>query len=378
MTEQQQPTVETDIFAEDAALEEAVIPPEPEIEEAAEPAEEFFEVEEPVRRRRGFKIFLGIFTVLLLAAAAVALWFFQNALTRYEKGVEEPPLQTYMDLIAEGDYETLFAASGFQVTELNSKENYIAYLKGLYEDAGTLSVVKQVTADSKIQRYSLYSNGKDKLSTLLVTSEVDKSGKKTWYITTELTYLPAYTVTASSDIDLYINGKPADFLSSDAVTVTEIQSTVFDFATDVTLPVIKTYTINGLLLPPEIEATGLSGNACVRHEDGRNTLLMLADDEYERSLHETLATDFVAAYFTAGTDNLQEVTVSNYLRYSESDFSCTVKCMNVTVSENGTVSVGDTAAVYDMTFLNDGETWVLCSLAVDGVDQPVPEPPAED
>lgn len=378
MTEQQQPTVESDIFAEDAALEEAVIPPEAEIEEIAEPAEEFFEVEEPVRRHRGFKIFLGIFTVLLLAAVAVALWFFQNALTRYEKGVEEPPLQAYMDLIAEGDYETLFAASGFQVTELNSKENYIAYLKALYEDAGTLSVVEQVTADSKIQRYSLYSNGKDKLSTLLVTSEVDKDGKKTWYITTELTYLPAYTVTASSDIDLYINGKSADFLSSDAVTVTEIQSTVFDFATDVTLPVIKTYTINGLLLPPEIEATGLSGNACVRHEEGRNTLLMLADDEYERSLHETLATDFVAAYFTAGTDNLREVTVSNYRRYSESDFSCTVKCMNVAVSENGTVSVGDTAAVYDMTFLNDGETWVLCSLAVDGVDQPVPEPPAED
>ena len=393
MTEQQLPTdilaentaldeatipPEADIFAEDAALDEAVIPPETEIEESTEPAEDFFEDEEPVRRSRGFRIGFGIFTVLLLAAVAVALWFFQNALVKYESGVDEPPLQAYMELIKNEDYETLFAASGFQTTELNDKEDYIAYLRTLYADAEELSVVKQVTAEDEVQRYNLYSNGKEKLATRLVTSEVGKDGKTTWYVTTELSYQPTYTVTASDDIDLYINGKPVDFLSSDTVTVTEMQSTVFDFATDIPLPAIKTYTINGLLLPPEIEATGLSGNTCVRHEEGRNILLMLADDEYERSLHETLATDFVAAHFTAGTDNLHEVTVSNYCRYSESDFSCTVKCMEVTTSDNGIISVGDTAVTYDLTFLKSEDTWVLCSLVIDGVEQPLPEPPAED
>lgn len=378
MTEQQQPTVETDIFAEDATLEEAVIPPEAETEDITEPAEDFFPSDEPVRRRRGFKIFFGIFTVLVLAAVVLALWFFQNALAGYESGKDEPPLQAYMDLISKGDYETLFAASGFQTTELNSKENYIAYLKTLYKDAGELSVVEQVTADNEVQRYNLYSNGKHKLATLLVTNEVGKDGKKTWYVTTELQYQPAYTITASSDIDLYINGKPVDFLSSDAVTVTEIQSTVFDFTTDVTLPIIKTYTVSGLLLPPEIEASGLSGNACVRYDEGRNTVLMLADDDYERGIHEALATDLVAAHFAAGTDNLREVTFSNYRRYSESDFSCTVKCMEVTMSEDGIISVGDTAVVYDMTFLKSDDTWALCALSIDGVEQPLPEPPAED
>ena len=377
MTEQQQPTVEPVILAEDAVMEESVILPE--TEEAAPMPEELPEAEEPKRHRgRGFRIALLIITVLLFIAVTVGLWFFKNALTDFEATSDAPPLEAYMELIKQGDYETLFASSGFRETELNSKDDYITYLSTLYADVGELSVTKQLTTDSKITRYNLYSDGKDKIATLLVTSEVGKDGKTTWYITTELSYQPTYTVTASADVDLYINGQSAALLSEETVTVTEMQSSIFGFATDVTLPVIRTYTINGLLLPPEIEATGLSGNACIRYEDGRNLLLMLADDEYDRAEHEKLATDFVAAYFTAGSDNLHKLTVTNYRRYSEDDFSCTVTCAEVTTSENGMISVGDATITYDMTFLRSDDGFVLCSLAVDGVEQPVPELPAEE
>lgn len=376
MTEQQQPTVEPVIFAEDAEIEEAVILPE--TEETDPIPEELPETEEPKRRRgRGFRIALLIITVLLVIAVALGLWNFKNALADFEATSNEPPLDAYMELIKKGDYETLFASSGFRTTGLNSKEHYIAYLRDLYADVGELSVTKELTADSKIQRYHLYSDGKDKVATLLVTSDVGKDGKTTWYITTELTFQPTYTVTASADIDLYINGQSVALLSEETVTVTEMQSSIFGFATDIPLPVIRTYTINGLLLPPEIEATGLSGNACIRHEDGRNLLLMLADDDYDRAEHEKLATDLVAAYYTADGDNLHELTVENYRRYSEDDFSCTVTCAEVTTSENGMISVGDATVAYDMTFLRSDDGFVLCSLAVDGVEQAIPELPAE-
>ncbi len=385
MTEQQQPMTEADIFAEDAPLAETVISPEEEIKaeippelDADEPAEELPEPELPTARpRRGFTIFFGIFTVLLLAAVAVALWYFQNLLVGYESSVNEPPLQAYMELIEKGDYETLYASSGFQPTELNTKEDYIAYLKALYNGAGKLSVVGQVTTDDTVQRYNLYSNGKDKLSTLLVTSETAGDGTTTWYVTTELIYQPTYTVTASEDIDLYINGNNVDLLPSDVVSVTEVQSTVFDFETDVTLPVIRTYTLEGLLLEPDIQANGLSGNECIRIEKDRHLLLMLADDGYERSLHEELAAETVTAHYTTETVSLQELTVSDYSRYSESDFTCTVKFMPVTLAEDGTPTVGETAVVYDMTFLQADGEWTLCALAVDGVAQPIPEPTPE-
>ena len=372
----EQPTVETDIFAEDAALEETLISPESETENDLRPVEDFFETEEPVRRRRGFKIFLSIFTVLLLVAVTVALWLFQSALDKYESNMEEPPLQAYLDLIGKNDYETLFAVSGFQETELNSKEDYIAYLKSRYENAGELSVVEQVTADRTIQRFNVYSNGTDKLATLLVTSESGKDGKTTWYVTTELEYQPAYTVTASSDVDLYINGTAADLLSSASVTVSEIQTAVFDFPTELTLPVIKTYTVSGLLLPPEVEAIDLSGKACVRDEEGNNLVLMLADDDNERSVHEALATGIVTSQFQTDTETLREMTVSDYRRYSESDFSCTVTCTEFTTSEDGILSEEGSAAVYEMTFLESDSTWVLCSLTVDGVKQAIPRPAA--
>ena len=76
MTEQQQPTLEPIIFAEDAEIEEAVILPE--TEETDPISEELPETEEPRRRRgRGFRIALLIITVLLVIAVALGLWNFK-------------------------------------------------------------------------------------------------------------------------------------------------------------------------------------------------------------------------------------------------------------------------------------------------------------
>lgn len=357
MSENQTPTPDSAIFAEDAAIQEAVVHPETD----AEPAEDFFEPEPPQpRKSRGFRIGFGIFCVLLLAAVIVALWFYQTALAKFESEQEQPPLQAYLELIKSGDYEALYASSGFQATELTGKDTYIAYLKALYADAGELSVVKQVTADSRVQRYHLYSDGDTRLATLLVSGNTDENGKTGWYITTELTYQPDYTVTASEDIDLYINGQPVDLLSADAVSVTEVQSTLLGVTADTaSLPVIKSYTLTGLLMPPEIEAAGLNGTDCIRYEQENTLVLMLADD-YERSQHEELALATVKAQLSTDTAASATLTVESYGRYSEGDFSCTVRC---TAAEGEPVT-------YDTVFLRSADdTWTLGSLAVDGVKQ---------
>ena len=382
--ETQEPVESPAFFAEDATVEEAVILPELEDESPSELLYEEEEIKEkPVRRRsRAFRIGFTIFTLLLLVGVVIGLWQFRDALANYEAGIQAPPIEAYLDLIKSGDFEELYEASGYKPTLLNSKEDHIAYLKTLYENVGELSYTKQPTGDSTLQRYHLYSNGKTEVATLLVKQDVDKDGKTVWYITTELAYQPTYTITASDDMDLLINGQRIQFLTEQNVTATEMQTTIFNFPTDVALPVIRTYTINGLLVPPHIVATGLSGQECVRHENGRNIVLMLADDETDRQEHETLATDFITAHFTTGSDRLYELNVSEYSRYSESDFTCSVTCAEVTTTENGTISVGDNVVTYGMTFLKDGETWKLCSLTVDGVDQPIPEstpePPVEE
>ncbi len=354
-------TVESNIFAEDA-----VIPPEEDSELLLPPAEEE-EKPAPRRRPRGFRIALGIISLLLVIAIGAVLFLYRDGLMKYESSIEEPPLDAYMELIKKQDYETLYASSGFRATELNTKEDYIAYLQQVYSDADKLSVVEEITADKNVRRFSLYNNGTDKLSTLLVTAET-VNGKKTWYVTTELTYRPAFTITASEDIDLYIGDTQIALLSSDTIQVAEVQSSFFPFATDVPLPTIYTYTLEGMLMPPQITAAGLSGNECIRIEGENSLLLMLADDEYERALHEEIA------FAATGLDvTANELVLSEYSRYSESDFTCTVTATPTTVGEDGIATPSGDSSTYGMSFLSvDGE-WKLCSLTVNGETKPLPE-----
>lgn len=358
MLENPQSSQDSAIFAEDTALQETVVPPEV---DGAAPEEDFFEPEEALpRKKRGFRIGFSILCVLLLIAVVAALWLYQTALASYEAKQEQPPLQAYLELIKSEDYEALYASSGFQTTELTGKETYIAYLKALYADAGDLSVVKQVTSDSRVQRYHLYNNGTVKLATLLVTGDTDENGKTNWYITAELTYQPDYVVTASEDVDLYVNGQPIGLLSADSVTATEVQSTLFGISDGANLPVVKTYTLTGLLMPPTIEATGINGSDCLREESENGLVLTLADD-YERSAHEALACEAIAAQLSADVAASATLTVDNYRRFSESDFSCTV---------HSATAEGESAVAYDVTFLHaSDDTWVLSSLTIDGIKQ---------
>lgn len=369
------------ILAEDTTLESPVI------DNGTMPTPQ-----KPPKKGRFLKT-LGLYAVILLAVGTVLLWYLHSALARYEGSTVESALRTYLEWVETENYQAIYEAAGFTETPLNGKEQYLAYLKTLYGDAKELTLREKPTADGTKQ-YSLYS-GKQKLANLQAKLSTEGAGD-TWYIVTGLNYLKPYTIVASDDVRLTVNGKPIAELS---LPSKEIQSTVFPTVEDaeVTLPVIREYTLENLLAPPTVQGLALSGDACSVVSDGQAIHVYSADTAVLQQANKELAIEAATTYaeFVSGDNTraqalkyihkssrlyqtvrtyssswfgehnsheFRDITVSNYHCYASTDFSCLVSFQPV-YTRNGRVIMG-VPVRYQMTFmLDENGAWKLFSLA---------------
>lgn len=376
------------IVAEDSTITAPVLQPESD----GEPAILLPDPLPPSPKKHRFFKGLCIYFVLLLAASAVLLWFLYHQLEQYESSTPSAALNTYLQWIQEENYEAMYDAAGYEDTALNSKSDYIAYLQSLYDDAGEIELREKITSDSNLLRYALYSNGQ-KLSEITVSRSPEGDGTS-WCTTTDLVYQDAYTVTASEDLSLTVNGTEIHLLSFPSV---EIQNEIFLSKEDaeVTLPVIRQYTLEGFLNPPTIVAHTLSGDECTVVKDGNDWSVLIPVSGDIRTAQETLATNAATTYakfvakdeekytvlkkvhkssqlyqtirsfsntwFSAHqTYEFRDLTVTDYTCYSTQEFSCTVSFRPI-YTRYGKV-IEDPTVHYRMTFLLEGEDWLLYSL----------------
>ena len=376
-----------EIQAEDTALDTPVIVPRDD-----EPALILPTPRVKKRKKTRFWKGLSVYAVLLIAVVAVGLWFFYSFLEKYEAATPNAALERYLTWVSMEDYESIYESSGFEESHLNTKEQYIHYFKNLYDNADDLSLREQVTTDDSVHRYSLYS-GKEKLSNIVLARDPEGDGSS-WYVSTELQYQEPFTVIASGDVRLSVNGTEINLLQLKA---TEIQKSVFPTVEDaeITLPVIQQYTIEGLLNPPTVTALTLGGEECIVKQDGQTIPVFAPATDTQQKELEDLAIEAATTYarFVArdasrttlleyvhkdselyqtirnfsnvwfntheGYD-FHDIAVSAFNRYSSDDFTCIVSFQPTYLFEGETVTAAPVN--YRMTFLYTEDAWMLYSL----------------
>ena len=212
----------------------------------------------PPKKRKFLKI-LSIYFAVLIVLITVALWFFYNHLQAYEAKTPSAALANYLQWIQDGDYEAIYAASDFEETVLNTKEEFFKYLDRLYDgDLSTLSVREKVTSTDERKDYTIYVDNKRVSSLTLIKNP--EWGDTTWNYVTEIHYLPPVSIIAADNTRISINGVDVSLLN---LTNKPAQETVWSGMSKTDdLPLVYEYTLENLLNPPTVEALALSGDVC--------------------------------------------------------------------------------------------------------------------
>ncbi|MBQ7038710.1 MAG: hypothetical protein IJN61_06355 [Clostridia bacterium] len=212
----------------------------------------------PPKKRKFLKI-LSIYFAVLIVLITVALWFFYNHLQAYEAKTPSAALANYLQWIQDGDYEAIYAASDFEETVLNTKEEFFKYLDRLYDgDLSTLSVREKVTSTDEHKDYTIYVDNKRVSSLTLIKNP--EWGDTAWNYVTEIQYLPPVSIIAADNMRITVNGVDISLLNLTNKPAHETVWSGMSKADD--LPAVYEYTLENLLNPPTVEALALSGDVC--------------------------------------------------------------------------------------------------------------------
>ncbi len=213
----------------------------------------------PPPKKRKFGKILSIYFAVLMVLIVVALWFFYNHLQAYEAGTPSAALTNYLQWIQDGDYEAIYAASDFEETVLNTKEEFLKYLDRLYDgDLSTLSVREKVTSTEDRKDYTIYID--DKRVSNLTLIKNPEWGETAWNYITEVQYLPPVSIIAADNTRITVNGVDVSLLNLTNKSAQEAVWSGMSKADD--LPAVYEYTLENLLNPPTVEALALSGDVC--------------------------------------------------------------------------------------------------------------------
>lgn len=278
---QEQPN---DIQAEDTVME---VPVYPDPDNTTPP------------KKRKFGKVLGIYFAVLMVCITVALWFFYNHLKAYEAGTSSAALANYLQWIQDGDYESIYAASEFEETVLNTKQEFFKYLERLYDgDLSTLSVREKITSTEEQKDYTIYIDNKRVSNLTLIKNP--EWGETAWNYITEVEYLPPVSIIAADTMRITVNGVDTALLNLPSEPAQETVWSGMSATED--LPVVYRYTLENLLNPPTVEALTLSGDACEVAQTGDYVYEVYQPvAEALRTERETLAQDtaFLYAKFVA-------------------------------------------------------------------------------
>lgn len=210
-------------------------------------------------KKRKFVKGLTIYFAILMVLITVALWFFYNHLQAYEAKTPSAALANYLQWIQDGDYEAIYAASDFEETVLNTKEEFFKYLDRLYDgDLSTLTVREKVTSTDEHKDYTIYIDNKRVSSLTLIKNP--EWGDTAWNYVTEIQYLPPVSIIAADNMRITVNGVDISLLNLTNKPAHETVWSGMSKADD--LPAVYEYTLENLLNPPTVEALALSGDVC--------------------------------------------------------------------------------------------------------------------
>ncbi len=324
------------------------------------------------RYRKGKLIFRNIrfFIFYLILLCAIGFGFYKvylyvdESLTNYEKAQSSYVAEDMARMFTERRYEALYEYEDASKLDIETKDDYVAYLNKLTE--GTYISYKEVgTREQDVKKYSVASNGKT-----FASFTIKKSGERLdcgllgivdlyefGTVSTDIIQPISYQVTIPDDANLYVNGNIVDRNKI-------IKSGIETFATG-HLPEgypsfsLCTYRFTASLGVPAIEAKDINGKEIVLKETSQDVFesVFSFNDEELKPVHEeyivdvaekicmfmskktsrdvvlrTMQKDSKAAKAITETDvmwltearkfSFRNVRTENYFSYSDDVFSC--------------------------------------------------------
>ncbi len=347
-------------------------------------------------KKRVFWIGFIIYTVLLCIAAGTVLWILNGALVDYEATTPNAALKQYTTWIREKNYEAIFEHSDFELSLLNTKEEYLKYLARVFDgNPKDITFRERVSLQPEEKLYSVYFDT-TRVGIVSLSSRL-MDGKTRWYVHLQPVFQNDYTLICDSNARITINGNELSLLGFEPE---EIQANYFAGLEDASLyPTVYRYTVSGLLNEPSFEALSLDGTPCaITYDEAAAEQVRIthayaaaetqAQQEFavdaattyakfiardatwakikpfiykESALYDALR-NFTNMWFTSHDSyKFNDLTVSAYSNFSDSDFTCEVKFQPV-YTKNGRTFNGEPAH-YRITALKfDGE-WKVISLA---------------
>lgn len=127
------------------------------------------------RPRPWFWIGLLFYFLLLLGIGTFVLFSLSRFLTRYEAGTPSAAVNRYLELLRTGDFDTIYAESGFKPTAFTGKSEYIAYLRELYREPENLHTVEKIIDSDTRKQYIVY-RGDERIGVLHLTPNPRTAG----------------------------------------------------------------------------------------------------------------------------------------------------------------------------------------------------------
>ena len=172
-------------------------------------------------------------------------------MTRYEAAAPAPAVDRYLTLLRTGDFDTIYAESGFEPTVFTGKADYIAYLRELYREPENLHTVEKASDAGKQKQYIVY-RGDERVS-LLYLDPAPEGCDAAWRAHRAALPGAAYTYTVSPPSCICRSAvwiSPSSGLTGEEVR-TEYYAGIDDHAV---APSLLRYRVEGLLVPPDAQA----------------------------------------------------------------------------------------------------------------------------
>ena len=330
------------------------------------------------RSRSRFRRALLVFTLVMLVAIAAALAALWNALANYEANTPENSMHRYLGRVEAGEWSQLAAESGFEPTQFATAADYEAALRQLYAEPVTDPLFVRTGGGESNPVYTLKQNG-EKVAELALTRAPEGAGH-TWDVRTVVEPLAPVTITAPEFVRVSVNGT--------ALTDGEIGvSAGYDGLPEgVEAPQCASYTVEGLLLEPDVTAEA-DGAVCdvARTDSGYAVTARPADDAALWEFAEGAARTYAAfitqdatraqlnSYLLPGTafyDAMQEFYNGWYIDHNAHEFrGMTHEAIRMESPDAFTAELSFTYVIrmgskeyeypsrYSLSFIRDGGVW---------------------
>ncbi len=256
------------------------------------------------KRVRWFPIFICVVIIINACVIYYLLRQLRSYLADYEAAQPYGTVERYIDELKNGDYDKIVQYSDYTPGRFDSEGDFAEYMTNLIGDTSTISYTKSISSTPGTLSYTIYAerDGENvRLQELTLTETGDKANP--YDISFSVKRLGTYSIEAPEHATVYVNGVALDDSYKTGEPVTNESFKVI-LTEGVALPSRCSYSVGGMLRPPEITATDKEGTPCEVEVDGATDSYSFSEpvaegerfDEYAKLIED--ATCIYARFIT--------------------------------------------------------------------------------